>query len=140
MCKGSLVAKNVIEAQKGARYQIGISSHGLPAFHPQGMKTEDCIACVKNGETLTLLGIPVALQQKHQIGATEKVTFIDTGDNTADKVRLWKTGKHIDLREFTDSVTAYVGEILELDESDDHELLRAIGHGEVMQAGAYAGA
>lgn len=108
MCKASIVAKHVTDAREGERYQIGISSHGLGALHPEGATTAECVACVKHGATLTLTGIPAELRQKHGIREREIVGFIDTKNNRQDLLEFG--GRQIPLLEFANrGIAAYVG-------------------------------
>jgi hypothetical protein len=99
MCKESVVAKNVIDAVTGAGYGIGISSHNLAAFHPEGKSLAECVACVKNGTMITLDNIPPKLGQRLGIGTSAIVTFIDNSDNRQDAVQL-ESGQVVLLPEF----------------------------------------
>lgn len=121
MCKAPILARNVVQATQGSRYGIGISSHGLPVFHLEGEATSERVVCVKNETVLTLLHIPLDLQEKLGIGASAHATFIDTGDNCADEVFLWATGNHVDLHVFVGKATAYVGMMVDPGEIEDAE-------------------
>ena len=109
MCKASMYAKHVEQAEKGVQYGIGTSQHGLPAFHPKGKTTAECVSCVKDGEVLTLLRIPFDVQRKHRVAENAVVTFVDTGDNRHDLIRF-ENGTQVSLGEFAGKgVIAYVG-------------------------------
>lgn len=88
MCKASITAKKVVDAKAGESYSIGISDHGLPAFHPPGQSTDECVACVKNGTRLTFEKLPVDVQAKYAIASSVSGTFVDTGDDDADHLEL----------------------------------------------------
>lgn len=84
MCKASIYAPKVEPAKEGKTYGIGISQHGLGAFHPLGQTTKECVVCVQDGMIVTLSGIPETLQVKYELEKDEVATFIDTGDNRHD--------------------------------------------------------
>ena len=109
MCKGSVAATHVADAQEGKTYDIGVSLHQLAVLHPAGIPAMEHVVCVKNGATLTLSGIPPELQTAHGIGDTEIVTFIDTSDNRQDLLEF-EDGRRISLWDFANKgVAAYVG-------------------------------
>ncbi len=109
MCKASLWAKHHEMAKDGVTYGIGISDHGLPALHPVAVSAKECIACVPDGKVLTLSNVPVGLQKKHGIGPIATVTFVDTGDNAADMLKI-AGAKLVPLAQFAGKgIRAYVG-------------------------------
>ena len=109
MCKASLYAQHHTLAKEGETYAIGTSSHGLPAFHEPSVSPTSCIVCVTDGKLVSLGNIPSHLQTKHGIGESATATFVDTGDDRSDMLRLL-TGRSVDLREFAGhGVTAYIG-------------------------------
>ena len=109
MCKASVVAHHVTNARPGESYQIGISSHGLGAFHPEGKTTEECVACVKNGTMLTFSAIPRALRRQFGLKDIATAKFIDTGDNQHDLLEF-ENGQQPYLHDFANhGIVAYVG-------------------------------
>ena len=112
MCKASIVAKSVITAVVGEMYGIGINPlHNFGVVHPIGQAPEDCVACVKNGQRLTLSEIPTELQTHFGINDTATATFIDEGDNNHDML-LFDNGNEAVLCVFGGmGVNVYVGEL-----------------------------
>ena len=112
MCKASIVAKAVIPAVVGQMYGIGVNPlHGFGVVHPIGQAPEDCVACVENGQRLTLSEIPSELQEHFGIKDTAVATFVDEGDNAHDML-MFDNGNEAVLCVFGDmGILAYVGEL-----------------------------
>lgn len=116
-----------MDPQKGDSYGIGFMSvYGLSAFHPIGTSPDECVACVKDGTTLTLTRIPVDLQEKYGIGPQEQVLFEDSGDDTHDTFEF-ENGRCIMLDEFAKrDIHVYVGTLKQLQEPRRHDTARVL--------------
>lgn len=116
MCKYSLT-ESTRDAKKGEYLEIGTAktshapaqTHGV--FHQKGGATA-CASCVKDGTTLTLIGVPIELQEQFKIGSTEVVTMVDKGHQAVDLLTLSTTSATVPLIAFANKgVSAYVGEL-----------------------------
>jgi hypothetical protein len=111
MCKASVMADKWEDSTDGQKLKIGVSDHGLGAFHKPGTPVAKCVVCVKNGMTLTLSNISATLRKKYGIGETEVIRFIDTGDNRHDLL-AFANGKRAPLVDFANmGVEVTVGEV-----------------------------
>lgn len=101
MCKASIVAEYVAQAEEGETYAIGRSSHGLGALHPTNQTIAMCVVCVPDQAKVELDGIPVELQAQHGIGPRAAAVFVDTGANRHDLL-AFSNGAEVPLWEFAD--------------------------------------
>lgn len=114
MCKASQEAKRSEGMNKGERYGIATAPGGLAAFSKYGQPVAECVACAQTGAVLTLMNIPLELQQQYQLKAREVVLFQQTGHNMQDQLTL-KDGRQLSLSVFANkNVGVFFGEIEEL--------------------------
>lgn len=109
MCKSSRTAKKTVDVKKGETYGVGVASDGYASLHPPGETAMSCVACVKDGTTMTLENIPARIQKAYGIGSTAVVMFGQTAEGSHDRM-VTESGRPIGLDVFVDSgVTVYIG-------------------------------
>lgn len=118
MCKASIGAERTVDAVHGQTLGIGVSTHGLAAFHAPGVPATNCVVCVKDGTIITLSSIPPKLQLEFDVGERAVAMFIDKGDNKHDAI-AFENGKEVRLYRFLNSgVYVYIGELAAGTEAD----------------------
>lgn len=119
MCKASHYAETELELEDGKRYDISMGLFGLAFLTPVGQVADDCVACAKTGAVLTLLNIPIDLQQKFGLKSREVVHFVQTVNDYQDHV-LFSNGNSLPLDLFANkNVGAYAGKLEDLEGAGD---------------------
>lgn len=95
MCKASIEAGKVRNAQEKDRTILGTSPYGFP----QLMRTQDmgdgCVTCPKIGQSMHFVNVPLELQETMGVPGRFVAAFVEEEDDVPDTI--FYEGRQIDL-------------------------------------------
>ncbi len=95
MCKASIEAGKVRDAQEGDRTVLGTSQYGFPQLQRTRDIDDDCVTCPKIGQNMHFANVPSKLQGTMGVPGRFEAAFVEEDDDEPDSI--FYEGRQIDL-------------------------------------------